>query len=63
MASSPEQRIVSADDGAFWKVAGHGDSTWPHARKALAELDLARQGEAVLRWATCESCAEPNGIA
>ncbi len=40
----------------------HGDSTWPHSRKALAESDLARHGEEVLRRVACENCAALYGI-
>jgi predicted TIM-barrel fold metal-dependent hydrolase len=40
----------------------HGDSTWPHSRKALAESDLAKHGEEVLRKVACENCAELYGI-
>jgi predicted TIM-barrel fold metal-dependent hydrolase len=40
----------------------HGDSTWPHSRKALAESDLAKHGEEVLRRVACENCAELYGI-
>ncbi len=41
----------------------HGDSTWPHSRKALAESDLARHGEEVVRRVACENCADVYGIA
>ena len=40
----------------------HGDSTWPHSRKALAESPLARHGAAVLRKVTCENAARVYGF-
>ena len=40
----------------------HGDSTWPESRKALAESDLARHGDEVLRKVACENCAALYGI-
>jgi predicted TIM-barrel fold metal-dependent hydrolase len=40
----------------------HGDSTWPHTRKALAESPLAALGEDVLRKVTCENAARVYGI-
>ena len=40
----------------------HGDSTWPHSRKALAESPLARHGPEVLRKVTCETAARVYGI-
>ncbi len=40
----------------------HGDSTWPHSRKALAESELAKHGEEVLRRVACENCAELYNI-
>jgi predicted TIM-barrel fold metal-dependent hydrolase len=35
----------------------HGDSTWPHSRKALAESALALHGPDVLRKVICENAA------
>jgi predicted TIM-barrel fold metal-dependent hydrolase len=40
----------------------HGDSTWPHSRKALAESALARHGVDVLRKVTCENAARVYGF-
>ena len=40
----------------------HGDSTWPHSRKALAESPLARHGMDVLRKVTCENAARVYGF-
>jgi len=40
----------------------HGDSTWPHSRKALAESPLAQHGPAVLRKVTCENVARVYGF-
>lgn len=41
----------------------HGDSTWPHSRKALAESSLAQHGAEVLRKVTCENVARVYGFA
>ena len=40
----------------------HGDSTWPHSRKALAESPLAQHGPDVLRKVTCENVARVYGF-
>ena len=40
----------------------HGDSTWPHSRKALAESSLAKHGPEVLRKVTCDTAARVYGI-
>ena len=40
----------------------HGDSTWPHSRKALSESSLAEHGPEILRKVTCETAARVYGI-
>jgi predicted TIM-barrel fold metal-dependent hydrolase len=40
----------------------HGDSTWPHSRKALAESSLAQHGPEVLRKVTCDNAARVYGF-
>lgn len=35
----------------------HGDSTWPHSRKAIAESPLASLGDHVLKKIVCETAA------
>jgi predicted TIM-barrel fold metal-dependent hydrolase len=40
----------------------HGDSTWPHSRKALADSPLAQHGPEVLRKVTCENAARVYGF-
>jgi predicted TIM-barrel fold metal-dependent hydrolase len=35
----------------------HGDSTWPHSRKAIAESPLASLGDDVLRKIVCDTAA------
>ena len=40
----------------------HGDSTWPHSRKALADSPLAAQGDDVLRKVVCDTAARVYGI-
>ena len=40
----------------------HGDSTWPHSRKALAESPLAQHGPEILRKVTCENAARVYGL-
>jgi predicted TIM-barrel fold metal-dependent hydrolase len=40
----------------------HGDSTWPHSRKAVADSPLSALGEAALRRIVCENCAEVYGL-
>jgi predicted TIM-barrel fold metal-dependent hydrolase len=41
----------------------HGDSTWPHSRKAIAESPLSALGEPALRRVVCDNCAEVYRIA
>jgi predicted TIM-barrel fold metal-dependent hydrolase len=40
----------------------HGDSTWPHSRKALAESPLAEHGPEVLHKVTCTNAARVYGF-
>ncbi len=40
----------------------HGDSTWPHSRKAVADSPLAQHGPEVLRKVTCETAAHVYGF-
>jgi predicted TIM-barrel fold metal-dependent hydrolase len=40
----------------------HGDSTWPHSRKALGSSPLAQLGAEVLRKVTCDNAARVYGI-
>ncbi len=40
----------------------HGDSTWPHSRKALAASPLVALGEEAVRRITCDNAAELYGI-
>jgi predicted TIM-barrel fold metal-dependent hydrolase len=40
----------------------HGDSTWPHSRKALAESPLAQHGPEVVRKVTCDTAAHVYGF-
>jgi predicted TIM-barrel fold metal-dependent hydrolase len=40
----------------------HGDSTWPHSRKAVAESPLAQHGPEVLRKVTCDTAARVYGF-
>ncbi len=40
----------------------HGDSTWPHSRKALAESPLVQHGPEVLRKVTYENAARVYGF-
>jgi len=40
----------------------HGDSTWPHSRKALAESPLAQHGPEILRKVTCDNAARVYGF-
>jgi predicted TIM-barrel fold metal-dependent hydrolase len=40
----------------------HGDSTWPHSRKALADSPLAALGAEAVRKITCENAARVYGI-
>ncbi len=41
----------------------HGDSTWPHSRKAVADSPLAQHGPEVLSKITCENAARVYGLA
>jgi len=41
----------------------HGDSTWPHSRKAVAESPLASLGMDALRKIVCDNAARLYGIA
>lgn len=40
----------------------HGDSTWPHSRKAIEDSPLASLGDAALRRVVCDNAAEIYGI-
>jgi predicted TIM-barrel fold metal-dependent hydrolase len=40
----------------------HGDSTWPHSRKALADSPLASLGDDVLSKVVCDNAAAVYGI-
>lgn len=40
----------------------HGDSTWPHSRKAIDESPLAAHGDEVVRKVTFETAARVYGI-
>jgi len=40
----------------------HGDSTWPHSRRAIADSPLAALGQDVLRRIVCENAAGIYGI-
>ena len=40
----------------------HGDSTWPHSRKAVGESPLAQHGDEILRKVTCETAARVYDI-
>jgi predicted TIM-barrel fold metal-dependent hydrolase len=40
----------------------HGDSTWPHSRKSVAESALAQHGPEVLRKVTCDNAAHVYGF-
>ncbi len=40
----------------------HGDSTWPHSRRAIGESPLAALGEEALRRVVCDNAAEIYGI-
>ena len=40
----------------------HGDSTWPHSRKAIAESPLSQHGPEVLRKVTCDNVARVYGF-
>jgi predicted TIM-barrel fold metal-dependent hydrolase len=53
---------IGADNVMWASDYPHGDSTWPHSRKALAESPLARHGNEILRKVTCETAARVYGI-
>ena len=53
---------IGADNVMWASDYPHGDSTWPHSRKALSESPLARHGPEVLRKVTCETAARVYGI-
>ena len=40
----------------------HGDSTWPHSRKAIDESPISTLGEEAVRKITCENAARLYGI-
>ncbi len=40
----------------------HGDSTWPHSRRAIADSPLAALGAEAVRRIVCENAAEVYGI-
>ncbi len=40
----------------------HGDSTWPHSRRAIAESPLSALGAEAVRRIVCENAAEVYGI-
>jgi hypothetical protein len=53
---------IGADNVMWASDYPHGDSTWPHSRKALAESPLARHGAEILRKVTCETAARVYGF-
>lgn len=53
---------IGADNVMWASDYPHGDSTWPHSRKALAESPLARHGTEILRKVTCENAARVYGF-
>ncbi|HSV05458.1 MAG TPA: amidohydrolase family protein, partial [Candidatus Binatus sp.] len=53
---------IGADNVMWASDYPHGDSTWPHSRKALTESPLALHGPAVLRKVTCENAARVYGF-
>jgi predicted TIM-barrel fold metal-dependent hydrolase len=53
---------IGADNVMWASDYPHGDSTWPHSRKALAESPLARHGAEILRKVTCENAARVYGF-
>ena len=53
---------IGADNVMWASDYPHGDSTWPHSRKALAESSLAQHGPEILRKVTCETAARVYGI-
>jgi predicted TIM-barrel fold metal-dependent hydrolase len=40
----------------------HGDSTWPHSRRAIANSPLAALGPEAVRRITCENAAQIYGL-
>jgi len=53
---------IGADNVMWASDYPHGDSTWPHSRKSLAESPLAKHGPEILRKVTCENAARVYGI-
>jgi predicted TIM-barrel fold metal-dependent hydrolase len=53
---------IGADNVMWASDYPHGDSTWPHSRKALAESPLSVLGEETLRKVACENAARVYGI-
>jgi predicted TIM-barrel fold metal-dependent hydrolase len=53
---------IGADNVMWASDYPHGDSTWPHSRKALAESPLAKHGPEILRKVTCENAARVYGF-
>lgn len=53
---------IGADNVMWASDYPHGDSTWPHSRKAIAESPLAQHGPEVLRKVTCENAARVYGF-
>jgi len=53
---------IGADNVMWASDYPHGDSTWPHSRKALAESSLAKHGPEILRKVTCENAARVYGF-
>ena len=53
---------IGADNVMWASDYPHGDSTWPHSRKALADSPLAKHGADVLRKVTCGNAARVYGF-
>ncbi|MCH2170736.1 amidohydrolase [Myxococcota bacterium] len=53
---------IGADNVMWASDYPHGDSTWPHSRKVVAESPLAQHGDEVLRKVTCENAARVYGL-
>jgi predicted TIM-barrel fold metal-dependent hydrolase len=53
---------IGADNVMWASDYPHGDSTWPHSRKALAESPLAQHGPEVLKKVTCDNAARVYGF-
>lgn len=53
---------IGADNVMWASDYPHGDSTWPHSRKALAESPLAQHGPEILRKVTCDNVARVYGF-